>query len=251
MMKERACGIPSAVEPAPAASVIVVRSGVVPEVLLLKRPAKARFMPDAYVFPGGAVDAHDGSPEVLGLCAGISDAQASAALGVPASGLRFFVAAIRECHEECGLLFVRDGDRPAPSAAASAPTGRSSADLLQWCAATGRLLATDELVYFAHWITPPAMPRRFDTRFFLAHCPDGQSASLAGEEMADLVWLPPAEALTLHAAGRLELMAATRNLLSQIARFDTVEALLAFARGARTIETVLPEMPQRAPGKGG
>ncbi len=237
-----------AVEPAPAASVIIVRPGAAPEVLLLKRPASARFMPDAYVFPGGAVDARDGSADALGLCAGMSDAQASAVLGLPAGGLRYFVAGIRECHEECGLLFVRDGGGSARTAE-SAPAGRSSADLLQWCAATGRLLATDELIYFAHWITPAAMPRRFDTRFFLTRCPDAQTASLTGEEMTDLLWIPAGEALALQASGRLKLMSATRGLLGQISRFDTVQALFDFAREPRVIETVLPVMP--APEAGG
>ncbi len=59
-------GTPS--EPRPAASVVLLRRGGKHgdrelEVLLLKRSAEAKFMPNVWVFPGGAVDPADGEDE--------------------------------------------------------------------------------------------------------------------------------------------------------------------------------------------
>ena len=59
-------GTPS--QPRPAASVVLLRRGGkhgdrALEVLLAKRAASAKFMPNVWVFPGGAVDAADGEGE--------------------------------------------------------------------------------------------------------------------------------------------------------------------------------------------
>jgi 8-oxo-dGTP pyrophosphatase MutT (NUDIX family) len=60
-------------EPRPAATIILLRdskeSGGL-EVLLLKRSAESRFMPNVWVFPGGSLDLEDGhGPEGLAACA--------------------------------------------------------------------------------------------------------------------------------------------------------------------------------------
>ncbi len=222
------------VEPRPAAALIVAREGVSgPEFLLLERSAAARFMPGAYVFPGGAVDTRDQMPEVYGACAGLDDDAASAMLGVRAHGLRYCVAAIREAFEECGLLFAY-----AHGAALARPE-RLEGDLLTMCISAGWRLAVDRLVYFAHWITPPG-PVRFDTRFFLAQAPEGQCARLMSDEMRSLVWLGACEALDRHANGRLLLMSPTVAQLEELAPFASLAALMRHARVPRRIEAVLP-----------
>src|ERR1700730_18462358 len=97
------------VTPRLAASTILVRArGDQPEILLLKRGEHARFMPNAYVFAGGALDLGDESGEVCRWCQGLGDELASDQLAVPSNGLRFCVAAVREAFEECGLLLAYD-----------------------------------------------------------------------------------------------------------------------------------------------
>jgi 8-oxo-dGTP pyrophosphatase MutT (NUDIX family) len=241
---------PSPAVPSPAATLILARErGYLPEVLLLKRGAQARFMPNAYVFAGGAVDPADATDEMYDVCAGLGDNDASERLALPANGLRFFVAAIREAFEECGLLLAYD------------PADRI-VDLTEWdearlrrlrtqvcaghpglaaiCKLYGWRLAVDGLAYFDHWITPPDLKRRFDTRFFIARAPARQTASLAGDEMSDLIWRSAAEALAGHSSGELLLMQATRTILGEIARFDHIDALFAFAQSGRKI---LPTAP--------
>src|SRR5579872_1610084 len=97
------------VTPRLAATTILVRPrGIQPEILLLKRGEHARFMPNAYVFAGGALDLDDESGAVYALCQGLDDGRASERLNLPSNGLRFFVAAVREAFEECGLLLAYD-----------------------------------------------------------------------------------------------------------------------------------------------
>ena len=190
----------------------------------MKRHARSRFMPDAYVFAGGSLDAADAGECMYGLCANLRDARASEILGVPRDGLQFFVAAVRECFEECGILFAYDCENRLIGAGARqvhqlqhmrAELHACRLDLGALCAAQGWHLAVDQLIYFSHWITPIERPRRFDTRFFVAAAPVGQEGSLAGEEMSDLVWLSAARALEEHAAERLQLRLPTRTILEE------------------------------------
>ena len=95
----------------PAASVLVLRDGARGvEVLLMRRPERGDndFRSGACVFPGGVLDAADSG--AWRWCLGQDDAMASARLGLAEGGLNYFVAALRECFEEVGLLFVCQPD---------------------------------------------------------------------------------------------------------------------------------------------
>jgi len=216
-----------------------------PEFLLLKRSASARFMPNAYVFPGGAVDADDATESAYSACAGLDDEVACRALGVQQGALRYFIAAVRETFEECGLLYAyaQEDLLVGPEAAPAAP-GRAhhAASVVAWCASSGWRIAVDRLFYVGHWITPRGLPRRFDTRFFLAQAPPGQRAALVSDEMQELVWLGAREALQRHAAGRLLLMMPTVVLLEEMAPFQSLATLLDYARSPRVIRAVMPDV---------
>jgi 8-oxo-dGTP pyrophosphatase MutT (NUDIX family) len=245
-------GMPTA--PRAAATLIVVRANAenVPEILLLKRGAASRFMPNAYVFAGGAVDGLDFAADLYRLCPDLDDAQASARLGLPMDGLSFYIAAIRECFEECGLLFAYDqtGDWVDLSAYNDAALheirsslGARNTDLCTLCKAHGWRLAADRLWFYSHWITPRASRLRFDTCFFLAAAPTRQRASLANAEMSQLVWRTATDALAEHAQGRLMLMFPTRSVLREIAEFDDLGTLLDSARRRTGIRPYTPEEP--------
>ena len=234
----------------PAATLIVVRaSDDGPEVLLMKRSAGARFMPNAYVFAGGAVDNADSSAEVYALSRHLDDRQASDTLELPDHGLAFYVAAIRETFEECGLLMAYDEAgalvdlsrwTDAQLHHARSEVGSGATGLADLCRRHNWHLAPDQLHYFGHWVTPVGLPLRFDTRFFIAPAPGLQHASLASTEMSELIWRAPREALRDHAAGRLLLMRATLATLEEIANFRDTDALFEFARQPRRIAVTLP-----------
>jgi 8-oxo-dGTP pyrophosphatase MutT (NUDIX family) len=240
------------VTPRLAATTILVRARAdQPEILLLKRGEHARFMPNAYVFAGGALDLNDESSEVYALCNGLDDVLASGHLGLPSNGLRFFVAAVREAFEECGLLLAYD-DRGEIADLSSwdesrlretrlkIATGRLT--LAELCRAQGWRLAVDKLAFFSHWITPPGSVR-FDTRFFLCSAPPRQTASLAGNEMSQLVWRTAAEALAEHASKKLLLMYPTRAILKEIAAMRGIGELFDFASRPRKIAPITPVLP--------
>jgi 8-oxo-dGTP pyrophosphatase MutT (NUDIX family) len=240
------------VTPRLAATTILVRPrGIQPEILLLKRGAHARFMPNAYVFAGGALDPQDESTEASDLCQGLSDRDASERLRVPGNGLRFFVAAVREAFEECGLLFAYDhrgelvdltlwDESRLREIRLRLSAGALS--LATLCKEHGWQLAVDKLAFFSHWITPPGR-LRFDTRFFLSLAPLRQQAVLAGTEMSELVWRSAEEALSEHANGRLLLMFPTRAILKQIAEFRDIDGLFDFASRPREIQAITPVLP--------
>lgn len=220
-------------KPARAAStVMLVRDGAQGiEVLLTRRSSKSSFVPDAYVFPGGAVDAADGTPEMTALL--------NARLRAPA----FTVAAVRELFEEAGILLVvtEDGARAALDAArlremrAALLGGVSFAGLLRQ--ARLRVDAANVLPY-SNWITPLEEPKRFDTHFFAALAPGDQIAEADGSEVHDGRWFEPAAALARAQAGELSIIFPTRKHLERIAAHSGASSFLAAAR-SRAIKPVL------------
>ena len=93
------------VKPRPAATIILARNsseGV--EVLMMQRTTAVDFATGMHVFPGGAVDPTDHHPEIASLCVDLDDQRASQMLGIEQGGLAYWIAAIRECFEESGLL---------------------------------------------------------------------------------------------------------------------------------------------------
>ncbi len=223
------------------------------EVCMLRRNLAAEFVAGAYVFPGGSVDPADRRPEMATVCRGRTDGEASALLGVPSGGLALWVAALRECFEEAGVLlaspsgasgeeFVDFGDEAVAARfrAHRAALNGSGSDLLQICRLENLVLAADAVHYVSHWITPAAMPKRFDTRFFVAPAPPGQVAHHdAGETIAD-IWIRPSDALARHRAGEIQLMPPTIDNLESLGRWQTTAEVVAWARSVEDVPAVLP-----------
>lgn len=252
---------PTAEVPLRAAStVMLVRDGDSPvaplEVLMVQRSLRADFVGGAYVFPGGAVDQADGGADAQACCQGRDDAEASEILGMGSGGLAYWVAALRECFEEAGVLLAYSGagtgSRPLLSLADPADAARFARHrldinagrrrYLDVCREEGLSLAVDRAHYFAHWITPYGAPRRYDTRFFVAAAPPDQiPAHDAGETIAAM-WIRPADALGRHRAGEIELIFPTIRNLQAIGRFATSQELLDSAAAAVGVPAVLPRV---------
>jgi len=245
--------------PRPAATLILAREvaqGI--EVLLLRRSQNAAFGSGAYVFPGGAVDPSDRDQTWATHCSGIEDAAASRLLKLESGGLAYWVAAIRECFEEAGMLLAYDGtgdmvalDDPDIAREFSALRAQLIAGTLSFaalCRDRGLRLAFDHLAYFSHWITQQGRPRRFDTRFFVAVAPQGQTPSHDRGETEEGIWIRPAEALERHRRGELNLMFPTIKTLEALARFADTAAVMNHAREPRAM---LPMTPRAATGRDG
>ncbi len=241
-----------------AATIMLVRDagaggGAVLEVCMLQRHLNSDFVGGAYVFPGGKVDDEDRTAAAEEACARRSDAEASAMLGVGSGGLAFWVAALRECFEEAGVLLAYEGDdddvlvSSAPDSVARLSALRASLNagevrFLDACRQAGLRLATDRVHYFSHWITPEPAPKRYDTRFFVAALPAGQVPVHDDHETVDTVWVRPDDALARAAAGEFDLIFPTMKNLEAIARFETSADLLAAAAAVERVPTVLPRV---------
>ena len=103
------------------------------------------------------------------------------------------------------------------------------------------LAGPEQLVPFSRWITPAEVKTRFDTHFFLAPAPDDADPQPDGAETVDSGWFSPRSALDAHRGGEIMLVFPTIKHLEQLARFDTANELLGYARG-RKVEPVQPKV---------
>ena len=235
--------------PRDAATVLVVRQGAADvEVFMVQRPARGDF-PDLHVFPGGKVDDHDG--ELDHACQGLDDAKASRRLTLPGGGLRYWVTAIRECFEECGVLLAyRTGAlfEPRDDAEARRFEGYRNAlaasriSLGEVVDAEGLTLATDRVAYFSHWITPEMAPARFDTRFFVAVMPPNQSARGHLRETVGGDWISPTAALARFDADEWLMIFPTLTTLGMVKSYRTADALFEAVSSRRHAIEVTPEL---------
>src|SRR5581483_2737711 len=97
------------------------------------------------------------------------------------------------------------------------------------------------LVPFSRWITPEEAKIRFDTFFFVTEAPADADPRCDGQECVDLRWIRPADALSEHRAGRLELVFPTIKHLEQLAELESVQDALESAR-QREVEPVMPRI---------
>lgn len=250
--------VSDSVVPRPAATVMLVRDGRTGiEVFLMKRSGFGMFG-GLHVFPGGKVDGADRAARWSTFASGPDDSRASAILGLSTGGLDYWVACIRECFEEAGVLLATDasGD-PLRLVAPDVRTrfdhwrdrlnAREPGLFEAMCGEEKLQLATDQLAYVSHWITPRDQPTRFDTRFFVARAPTEQIALHDGHETVHSEWLRPELALERFAAGELNLISPTENNLKALIGFSTTEDLLEAKRDVdpRSIPTIIPRLRRR------
>lgn len=197
-----------ALVPRGAATVMVVRdSSDGPMVFVQRRVSTMAFAPSMYVFPGGGVDDSDADAEVDG--AAVEALSRRMELTVE-DAKPLVAAAIREVEEECGL----------------------------------RLSAAD-LVARAHWITPPFEKRRYDTWFFAAAMPSGQSAAGDSGETDHDAWVLPGSLLTAYSEGRAVMLPPTVVMLEQLATFGSVADFLADRPALTAVSPQLVDLGDR------
>jgi 8-oxo-dGTP pyrophosphatase MutT (NUDIX family) len=228
----------------PAATILLLRDEPSFEVLMVRRHHQIDFAAGALVFPGGKTHAGDEDPRWEARTLGWGDA-------LPHKRpLR--IAAIREAYEEAGVLLARHGDG-APfrgddrATAARDDVGRDRRPFLDLVEELDLFLDLEALSVFAHWITPPLTPRRFDTWFYVARAPEEQLAVCDGSETVDAEWISPHEALRLGEAGQRTVIFPTRMNLRLLA--EATDGPDAIGRAMeRTLVTVLPVVERREGG---
>jgi 8-oxo-dGTP pyrophosphatase MutT (NUDIX family) len=220
---------------------------------MLRRTFNAAFASGMFVFPGGKVDDVDGVEEIAELCDGLTDGHASALLGIQSGGLAYWVACIRECFEEAGVLLARhettgdvvrfDDDVTAAKFSAERENIHDgSVALLDLCKKEGLRLATDEIFYVSHWITPVGERRRFDTRFFIARAPAAQEPLHDDGETIESFWISPQEAIERAHEKDLMLMPPTKANIEFLLPHATTDQVLAAASQIGIPQAILPKL---------
>ena len=109
------------------------------------------------------------------------------------------------------------------------------------------MLDIDRLIYWAHWITPSGVSRRFDTRFFVARAPHGDVFFADTYETTECVWMSPSELLAKAARGEMTIAQPTRYTLEDLRAslhiHGDLETLLA-AESNRDVAPIMPKLIQ-------
>ncbi|MDL9935631.1 NUDIX domain-containing protein [Gordonia sp. ABSL1-1] len=231
-----------------AATVVLVRDGSDGiEVFLQRRVKQMAFAGGMTVFPGGGVDARDAEADLAWSGPG-APWWADAFNTTEETAQALVCAAVRETFEECGVLLATGAEGevvdPAALSAERAQLVDKSLSLAEFLRARSLTLRADLLAPLAHWITPVNEKRRYDTRFFLAAVPHGQHPDDATTEAEVALWAGARAALTSWRDGKHFLLPPTWAQLTEIARFDCVDDLLA---ADHRIEPIQPDV---TPGAG-
>jgi len=231
----------------PSATILLLRGDhAALEVFMVVRHHQIDFASGALVFPGGKLDPQDEDTALAAHCDGASQIPAMRAIQV---------AAIREAYEECGVLLARASGEEALIPGARLATLEPFRDQIHKGKISFRdfldrhqlRLACDQLVPFAHWITPEMMPKRFDTHFFIAEAPPDQVALHDGHESVDSVWITPADAIEGAASRRYTVIFPTLRQVEKLGRAASPLEAIALARASRIV-TVTPWTEQRSDG---
>ena len=194
----------------PASTVVLLRPSASRfEVLLVRRHENVKFMGGAHVFPGGSVDPGDEPAHARELALRLAPAIARMDGIAPAQAIAHHAAAARELFEESGV-------RVEPY----------------------------ELTPFARWITPEFQPKRFDTWFFVAVAPAGQTAAHDGVENSESTWVDPADAIEMCRRGEISLPPPTWTALRKLSSFASADDVVAWARETRIVR-VKPAFVER------
>ncbi len=233
--------------PVPAATIMMLRDdddGL--EVFMVVRHHQIDFASGALVFPGGKADPAD-------FDSALDDYLDGAMTDPDMKAIQ--VASIREAFEECGVLLARtagtdeliSGERLAELESYRDQLHKGELTILEFLQRENLRLACDTLNHFAHWVTPPMMPKRFDTHFFLAAAPADHLAVHDGHESVDSVWIKPAEALADAASGKRTVIFPTLRNIEKLDKHKTTSEAIA-ATEDRTPVMVLPWTEKRDDG---
>jgi 8-oxo-dGTP pyrophosphatase MutT (NUDIX family) len=177
----------------------------------------------------------------------MDDAAASRQLGIKDNGLSFWIACIRECFEEVGVLLANPNDSIMHDSENLNKMRRKlnnkEITFKDICMSESLRLRAKNIVPCAHWITPAIEPKRFDTRFFLAKVNAKQLASHDGFELTESFWIKPADALVKFTNGEMNMILPTIKNIEKLAEFSSSEEAFHYFQGLgdNAIPPILPK----------
>jgi 8-oxo-dGTP pyrophosphatase MutT (NUDIX family) len=185
-------------------------------VYLTKRPKTMKFLGGFYVFPGGSVEIEDNVLDSKYIKNGNSNESFNQA---------HYVAAARELFEEVGILLCSRDDGSAVQFTNKTELEyrrlllNEEISFLQLLKQEKLFLNLENITYFGNRITPEKNPIRFDTRFFLAKLPEGQSPNPDAHEIDEAFWITPEEAISAYKNGKMPMVSPTITSLRTIMNY--------------------------------
>ena len=236
----------------PASTVVLLRDPF--QVFMVQRELRQDFLAGACVFPGGKMDVDDKVEDLIHCITGFDGKQARVLLQEPeldeCTALGLFIAAIRELFEEAGILLAYTSDGRLLNMSDDNIRSRfneyrvaihdKKLSLLDLAGTENLTYAVDVLLPFSHWITPEAVRKRFDTRFFLARLPGGQKTDYDQVELMGYEWRTPDVILEQNYTGKILMIPPTLKTIEELSSFESIEKLFSHAR-SRRIYPILPE----------
>lgn len=232
----------------PASTVLIVRDGKNDlEVFMVVRHHEIDFASGALVFPGGKVDQEDLNNQMSKFI--------DKNVNINESDLGFLIAGIRECYEEAGVLFANSSDndtRITKERLSELDVWRDrfnnkESSMHDFASQENLTFTVDDLIPYAHWITPEMMPKRFDTRFYLAKAPEGHEGLHDGSESVDSIWISPKKAIEDCNSKKRTIIFPTRMNLEKLAKFKNVEEAITSLKKEKII-TVEPKIEKNDDG---
>jgi len=226
----------------PASTVLIIRDGKIGiEVFMVVRNHEIDFASGALVFPGGKLDKNDYDEKLKNLS--YIDEERDI------ENLPFKIAAIRESFEEANVLFANDKvsnslvsvNRLKSLNSWREKFNNNTTSMLEFASIESLKFSTKNLTPFAHWITPERMPKRFDTRFYIAEAPKDHKGEHDGSESVDSIWINPHQALEDCYSKKRTIIFPTRLNLEKLSKSSSVKEALDRARNSKIV-TVIPSI---------
>ena len=216
-------------EPSPASTILLLRQKQdVIEVLMAKRSHKTDFA-SLYVFPGGKVDQDDISFGAESTVCDLNDGQLSNRINVDSGGSSFWIAAVRECFEEVGVLLTHNSEDKLPNFKENKKERyidyrnqllRKKASFKQICE---------------------------KENFFITRMPENQDINHDGNELIENIWISPQSALQKVQEGKMQMILPTIKCLEQLMGFESIDNLMAHYQSldAKDIQPNLPKFVKK------
>jgi len=236
--------------PIPASTIVIARDSQKNhsmEIFMVVRHHQIDFASGALVFPGGKVSSSDSAPSLRNKCSGQENWN-DETLGLG-------VAAIRESFEESGILLARKTHEDSLINNVTLETlshyrvalEKNQITMDEFATQENIIFALGQLHYFAHWVTPDMVPKRFDTHFYLAKAPEDQVGSHDGGESVDSIWISPEQALKDADEGKLKVIFPTRMNLMRLAQYSNVQDAINTCKRQEVVE-IMPWTEPRESG---
>ena len=221
----------------PASTVLIIRDGVTGlEVFMVVRHHEIDFAAGALVFPGGKLDKSDFHKKLNQY---LIEEETTEREIVP-----YKIAAIRECFEEANILFAKNKDGRAiidESELFKLKKWRDafineSTSMYEFARLENLLFSIGALIPFSHWVTPEKVPKRFDTRFYIAAAPEGHEGQHDGNESVDSIWINPQQALDDCLSEKRTIIFPTRLNLEKLNQSKTVAEAISNAKNSNIVK---------------